>query len=132
MRFDLKSPCSSCPFRRDVPAFLHPQRAREICDAILKHDETFACHKTVDYSEEGEPYDPEGEGDILLGNLDEGRQTQETHHCAGALILAQKLGHPNQLTRIAGRMGLYDHRKLRLDAPVFDTPAEMIRHHRKG
>jgi hypothetical protein len=33
--------------------------------------------------------------------------------------------------RIAERLRFYDRRKLRMDAPVFDTPAAMIAHYRK-
>lgn len=35
MNFDLKRPCANCLFRTDIRPFLHSERAREICDAML-------------------------------------------------------------------------------------------------
>lgn len=116
MRFDLTKPCGNCPYRTDRPFYLCPERTAEILDAITDGQQTFACHKTVDYDAEDD--DEESAGD--------GRHTTKTQHCAGALILLEKLERPNQMMRIAERLGLYDRRKLKMDAPVFDTPAAMI------
>lgn len=110
MKYALVRPCAKCPFRRDIAGYLHPERALEIATS----EEPFACHETTVYDEE----------------TDEMEVTKESQHCAGALILAEKLEQPNQMMRIAERLGLYDHRRLDLDAPVFDTPAEMAAHHR--
>ena len=112
VNFELRRPCSQCPFRRDVPGFLHPARAEEIADALLG-DQTFACHKTVDYDED------DGEGQV----------TSASQHCAGASIVLEKMDRPNQMMRIAERLRFYDRRKLDMDAPVFDDLDEFIDHH---
>ena len=48
-------------------------------------------------------------------------------HCAGALILLEKLNLPSQMMRIAERLGMYDRRKLDMLAPVFDSFVAMIK-----
>lgn len=116
MKFDLKRPCANCPFRFDVPGYLNQARAEEIADALLYSDQTFSCHKTVDYSE----YDG-----------DEGCHipTEAEQHCAGALIFLEHQERPNQLMRIFERIGFYDRTKLDMDAPVFDDRDAFIDHH---
>ena len=109
MHFGLKRPCANCPFRTDIPPFLHPERAQGICDAMLVADESFWCHKTIDYSEDSE-----------------GSITRKTQHCAGAMILLEKLDRPNQLMRIAERLGMYDRTQLDMAAPVFDRPDAFV------
>lgn len=107
MKFDLVSPCKECPFRTDVEPYLLPERAEEICDA-LERGQTFSCHKTNDYSGE----------DV--------RETSDSQHCAGALIMLEKMEMPNQMMRIAERLRIYDRTKLRMDAPVYANSGEMI------
>lgn len=114
MNFKLKKPCSNCPFRNDIEFHLGAHRRAEIAHAITAEQRTFACHKTVDYSHE----DDEG--------YTEPRDTSKTEHCAGALILLEKLERPNQMMRIAERLGFYDRRKLKMDAPVFDTIGQFV------
>jgi hypothetical protein len=46
--------------------------------------------------------------------------------CAGALIFAEKNGNATQMMRIAERLGMYDPRKLNMDADVFDDIDEML------
>lgn len=138
MKFEMTSPCENCPFRTDKPFFLGPERAREIADALFA-DKTFSCHKTVDYAkredyEDGEERaTPPGAGrggarsDPCLEDLhrlyDEppaipGDKNEQ--HCAGAMIILERLERPNQMMRICERLGLYDRRKLKMDAPVFE------------
>lgn len=111
MHFDMTKPCADCPFRADITFYLDPKRAQAILDAILVHDQTFACHNTLHGARD-----------------DEGayQATGTEQHCAGALILAERLNRPNQLTRIAERLGLYDRTQLALDAPVFASPRAMV------
>ena len=52
-------------------------------------------------------------------------ETARTQHCAGALILLEKLHHPSQLMRIFERLDGYDRSKLDMAAPVYDTFAAM-------
>lgn len=113
MKFDLKSPCRNCPFRSDVPFYLHPDRVIEITDGLFKQNQTFACHKTVDYDDEGD-----------------GRHSTNSdkeQHCAGALIMMEKqrATNDNFMLRLAQSFGLYDVTQLKLDAPVYDTPKDM-------
>lgn len=110
MNFDLKRPCKDCPFRTDVIPYLRPSRAREITDSLIRQQGTFSCHKTNDFG----------------GDDGEAIETSKTQHCAGATIMLEKLGRPNQLMRIAERLGVYDRKKLDMAAPVYDTPAKMI------
>ena len=72
---------------------------------------TFTCHETTvpDESDEGE--------------MKDGPNAQ---HCGGALIILEKLERPNQMMRIAERLGFYDRRKLDMHAPVFDSIEDFI------
>lgn len=111
MNFDLKTPCKDCPFRSDISFALRPERAREITASLLR-GESFPCHKTTKFDDDGEP---------VLNNKKE-------QHCAGALIFLERQERPNQMMRIAERLGGYDMRKLDMDAPVFNSSAAMVRH----
>jgi hypothetical protein len=55
----------------------------------------------------------------------------EEQHCAGAMILLEKNGCANQMMRIAERLRFYDHKRLKMDAPVFATRAAMVEAFRK-
>lgn len=104
MEFDLRTPCKDCPFRKDVLPYLSPERAEDIGDAILS-GQTFTCHKyTHSLGYEGE----------------------KEKHCAGATIILEKEEQPNQMMRIAERIGLYDRTKLNMDAPIYDTVEDFI------
>jgi hypothetical protein len=100
MRFDLVRPCSDCPFRADRRFPL--RRASEIAEGIFKKDRTFCCHKTVR------------------------RWPVEEQHCAGALILHERLGKPNWRIRFAHALGLYDPARLDMLAPVVRSIAEFL------
>lgn len=122
MNFDLRSPCTHCPFRSDIRPFLTKSRVREIIHQITAGQATFSCHKTVDYGAE---------------NMDETRAegpfppSVNEQHCAGALIMLERMNRPNQMMGISERLGGYDRTKLKMDAPVFKTPALMINAQRK-
>jgi len=88
-------------------------RVIEIVEA-LRAGSTFACHKTVDYDDEDGAPAPGGS------------------FCAGAMIMLEKAQDPeqaphNHALRIAERLQLYDHKKLDLTAPVFESFEAMIR-----
>lgn len=114
MRFDLKSPCCDCPFRSDIGFFLHKGRRRDIAHALLKGDASFACHKTVDYSQWQE----------------QGKHVAEPteQHCAGALIVLKKMGAlwDNLIPRFARMVGWFDPDRLNLEAPVYDSMEDFI------
>lgn len=110
--FDLKRPCGNiCPFHREcLPGWLGRDRAQEIADSLERS--SFPCHKTTQFDEEDE---------VIRG--------EEEMHCAGALIVQEKMDRPGQMLRIGERLGLYDHRKLDMEAPIFDDLDEFVDHH---
>jgi hypothetical protein len=122
MKFDLVRPCAQCPFRRDVAPYLTVERVVELEDALTRQQQTFACHKTVDYTDD---HDEDGESV-------ESRPDVEEQHCAGAMILLEHLDRPNQMMRWMERLGLYRREKLDMDAPVYSTFFEMKTAHRKA
>lgn len=63
---------------------------------------SFHCHKTGEHDDESGDFVP----------------TENSSHCAGALIFLEHRKQPNQMMRIAERLGLYDHTKLNMKAPV--------------
>jgi hypothetical protein len=115
-RYGLTSPCSNCPFRSDVPPYLRKARVTEI-ERSLEQSE-FLCHKTVQHHEDehGEVWDAD---------------TSQSAHCAGALILLEKLGRPSQMMRIAERLGMYDASKLDMSAPVYPSFSAMRKAQRR-
>lgn len=113
MRFDLRAPCRRCPFRSDVRPYLSAARALEIVEAITDGDATFSCHQHNDFDE-----DDNGECVVIEG--------PDAQHCAGALILLERAAQPNQLMRIAERLRFYDRSRLRMDSPVYESPAAMV------
>lgn len=112
MKFDLIRPCADCPFRSDKKFYLAKGRAREIIDGITREQKTFSCHKTNTSCDDED------------GMM---RETEKSQHCAGALIMLERMNKPNQMMRIAERLGMYDRTKLDMSSPVYRTPAAMIR-----
>lgn len=118
MQYTMTKPCPECPFRRDgegaKPVRLMPGRVEEIAGLMLGGRGDFPCHKTT------EPDD----GDEECGR----RATKDSVHCAGALIFAEKNETSTQMTRIAGRLGMYDPSALDKAsfAEVFDDMDEMM------
>lgn len=107
MNYNLTKPCANCPFRNDIQPYLRPERVEEIEHSLVRSE--FPCHKTIKYTDQHW----------------HGRETPKTEHCAGALILLEKIEQPSQMMRIAERIGLYDRRRLDMGAPVFDDFEEM-------
>lgn len=111
--YGLVRPCAKCPFRNDITPYLTKGRVREIERSLVRAE--FSCHETT-YKTGGEQTE---DGDYV-------RSGQEVH-CAGALILLEKLERPSQMMRIAERLRMYDRSKLNMEAPVFDSFKDMIR-----
>jgi hypothetical protein len=109
MKFDLRKPCNNCPFRTDIVFTLAQARVEQIVHAITELDQTFACHKHLKNDDDG-------------FNIPH----KNDQHCAGAMILLERIHRPNQMMRIAERVGLYDRHKLDMSAPVFGSADEMI------
>ncbi len=106
MKYDKTTPCDNCPFRSDKPFHLSRGRVREIQAGLVRGG--FPCHKTTVPCE-----DEDGSANL--------RATDKSQHCAGALILLEKLETPSQMMRICERIGLYDATKLNMAAPVYDS-----------
>jgi len=105
--YSMTTPCAHCPFRTDIRPYLRPERVREIEASLVRAE--FPCHKTIEHDDEGEP---------ILGG-------KSAIHCAGALILLEKLERPSQMMRICERIGMYDPTALDMSAPVFDSFDDM-------
>ena len=102
-----------CPFRTDcLKGWLTESRADEIVNSIMDMQQSFPCHETTDENDEGTVI-----------------ETKKSQHCAGAMILLEKLERPNQMMRISERLGFYDRHKLDMNSPVFDDGNEFIEHH---
>lgn len=100
MNFDLTQPCGNCPFKKDQ-SYLTKSRIRELEKNLIENDQAFICHKTKN------------------------KHYKNRQHCAGALIILEKLKSPNQGMRIAERVGIYNYRLLTKQETVFDTFDEM-------
>lgn len=105
--YRLIRPCPRCPFRTDIAPYLTAARAQEIATDVAS-GATFYCHETTVLDESDE---------------DGSRMTEDENSaaCAGALILQEKMGQPNQMMRIAGRIGAYDPTTLDMNAPVYES-----------
>lgn len=107
-QYGLVKPCAKCPFRTDVKPYLRKSRVRELDRALYTGE--FHCHETTVEDDDGERV-----------------VSRDSAHCAGALILLEKLNRPSQMMRIGERLGMYDRTKLDMQAPVYDTFQAMIR-----
>jgi hypothetical protein len=99
MNYKLTTPCDECPFLIGS-GFTYRNLQRHAGGE-------FGCHKACDATEDGvfEPH-------------------KKTPHCAGALIFLEKQNRPHQMMRIAERLGMYDHTKLEMAAPVVSGPSD--------
>lgn len=116
MKMGLVTPCARCPFRHDVRPYITAARAIEIVESLTDGDQTFACHKTTRFEEDDDGFC------AAVRHPDE-------QHCAGAMIMLEKMERPNQWMRIAERLRIYDRHRLRMDAPVYDDGDAMIEAH---
>ncbi|URC15286.1 hypothetical protein GD1_162 [Paraglaciecola Antarctic GD virus 1] len=96
----MKSPCNSCPFRRDVKPFLYPARAEELAYGTSNPYNSFTCHKTLEHDEE----------------LEENYAGEKSKECAGFLSMQ----HNNN-----GKTS-YDRDGFEPSELVYDDPCEMV------
>ena len=96
LMYDLTSPCGHCPFLVSMKHAFSRNRLEEMASG------SFHCHKTGEQREETGVFVP----------------TAKSKACAGALIYLEKRDRPNQLMRIAERLGVYDRTKLNMEADV--------------
>jgi hypothetical protein len=104
MKYDLRSPCSDCPFRTDVRPYITVGRVAELPDV------PFSCHKTTTCKNRRNSH-------------------PDAQHCAGSLIIHEKMDRPHQMMRIAERLRMYDRTKLNMTAPVYNSFEEMMNAH---
>lgn len=98
MKYTMTNPCDACPFLKSMAHGFSTHRLREFASG------EFPCHKTAKLDED---------------DLDAGYEpTENSLHCAGALIFNEKRNTPHQMMRISERFGDYDMRKLNMKASV--------------
>jgi len=135
MHFNMKRPCQDCPFRRDIDGFLTAGRAAEIAAGMLRDNTTFQCHKTLNWYSSSDEDEDENEDEDGQGRCQSTQESEQSEHCAGALIFSlkheNKARFANGMLQIAERFGLYEPSKVDRDAfpQVFDSAEEMIDHH---
>lgn len=117
--YGLVAPCANCPFRSDIRPFITAARASE----ILHSQGEFYCHKTIKI---GDPIDEDEE---TWGEVVDDKNAQV---CAGFLICLENDGSPNQMMRIARRLGIYHPDKMRMDAPVYKNVRSAITAHKRS
>ena len=152
--FSLKKACKDCPFKKGN-SYLHPEALKMRIDQVTKKDQSFSCHKTVDYDvytdyqealdlvdemrndrcneskikEEREKL--ENELNFLdLSNRYMQSQNNEMY-CAGMLILVKKEGmiFNNFPLRYAVGTGLLDLEQFKNEDQVYDSIADAISAH---
>ena len=90
MKFNMTSPCNDCPFVKGSATNTTLRQGRiEGIVRDLRAGMTFQCHKTLNFKRD------------------------KHEHCAGAMLYLERENSPNQMMRIAERLGLYDHRKFK-------------------
>jgi hypothetical protein len=109
MQFNIKRPCSACPFRSDVAPFLH--RAPRIAKQLKDDHFWFACHETTGIKS-GKRVNPANQS-----------------HCAGAMMVLWKSGMANIAMRLALVYKMITREQLEQDVPVFASLDEFAAHH---
>lgn len=107
MRYNLTEPCDACPF------LLGSGFAWKRLVAFASGE--FPCHKACKIVES------EHMGAAVDAYVP---RSEKTPHCAGALIFLEKQEKSHQMMRICERLGLYDYRKLNMNARVGSGPLD--------
>lgn len=92
MKYDRTKPCKTCPFR----ASTHFSFPEERLEEIVYSSGGFACHNTTTTKNRSVDH-------------------RDAQACAGRLIVLERDEQPDQMMRIAERLGLYDRRKLDME-----------------
>ena len=96
MKYTMTTPCDTCPFTERLAHGFTLKRLNEFAQG------EFPCHKTADEDEENSEF----------------VATEDSVHCAGALIFLEKRKKTHQMMRIMERLGKYDFSKLDMKASV--------------
>jgi len=109
MNYKLTTPCDECPFL--IGSGFTWRRLHEHASG------EFPCHKACKVDDDTGDFVP---------------RSEKTPHCAGALIFLEKQGRSHQMMRICERIGMYDHTKLDMNAPLISNPSQCRHFKRKG
>lgn len=101
MKYSMTTPCPECPFL-DLPNMRSTFSMRRLEEFASGE---FPCRKSAEARE-----DEDGGSSYVA--------TDESVHCAGALIFNERREMPHQMMRICERLGFYDMTTLNMDAPV--------------
>ncbi|MEJ7831358.1 MAG: hypothetical protein WKF79_00450 [Nocardioides sp.] len=101
--FDLRRPCSTCPFRKGQGSLFALTEER-IAGIIA--GTAFQCHKTVDYAH----FDD-----------DEARAGDRPQQCAGLMAVLHRSDQPNQIMQVASRLGALDLDALDPDGTAYSS-----------
>lgn len=99
-KFAMKKPCKDCPFLKNSPMHLRPERLPSIVEG-LHNNKDFSCHKSVDYSS-----GIENETGNTTYNL------QSSKYCAGAMIYLEKQNKPTLMMKIGEVYGHYNYKEM--------------------
>lgn len=99
MKYTQTTPCSECPFLKKFKRSFTSKKLQGFASG------EFPCHKSAEVDET-----EEGFGEFVA--------TEDSAHCAGALIYLEKRDAPHQMMRICERLRLYDRTKLDMEADV--------------
>lgn len=89
MEYTQTVPCTQCPFLKKNAKHYGMAKLRRFASG------EFPCHKSADLVESDD-------------GASEFQATNDSVHCAGALIFLEKRESPHQMMRIAERLGMYD------------------------
>ena len=103
MNYTMTTPCDACPY------LIGSGFTWESLQAHASGQ--FACHKTCELSDGSGVYEAK----------------KKALHCAGALIMLEKMGRPHQMMRICERLGMYDSSKMNMAAPVVGSAKDCRR-----
>lgn len=117
--FDLKRPCSTCPFGCGIGLSMRLPKDRLI---EIFESPAFQCHNTVNYDE------PilDDNGDEI--DWDRGKNPQQ---CAGLIALLNKHGEANQITQLAERLLGFDPNGIEA-SDVYESKERAIEDHVQG
>lgn len=115
MLFNLKKPCTDCPFRKDSAAgWLGYDRTKDISNTLVSGNGTFSCHKTT--------------GAISGRKVKQEKQS----HCYGALQMLRNMEclESGFIFQMAERLLGADFSSIKFDTSiVFENHIQFIEHH---
>ena len=111
-QFNIKAPCSECPFRVASPMRVRQGHMEEILDSI-EDGHPFPCHKVTQ---------------------NRGRTLNHPHarYCAGSMLYSLQQRRTGVHMQLAERLGLWSPDELSRHVPVMTTREAMLAHHNEG